>query len=299
MDIRLSARDHARPVSNHRLLGNRGLKFLQVNFLNQVGANGRRPVPTIGQIRYETNDGMSVYHALQTSLRKRFGNGLTFAAHYTWGKAITNGGGAEEGINDIQDPNNIRGSRSRTTLSVEHIANINYGWEVPLGRLLSSSPSGFARVLLLGWSLNGIIGVRSGFPLNITAGRDNFGSGQSLGQRPNYIGGDLRQGTDDYRTSNLHLYVNRAPLVQGSRGQYGNLGAWLLTGPGNVVWDFSIFKNTLLTERVNLQFRAEFFNFFNHTNLNGPNTNLNSGTFGRITGAGASREIQFGLKLIY
>jgi hypothetical protein len=280
-------------------VGNRGLKFLQVHFLNQIGVDGRRPDPTIGQIRYEANDGMSVYHGLQASLRKRYSRGLTFAAHYTYGKAITNGGGAEEGINDIQDPNNIRASRSRTTLSVDHVVNINYSWDLALDRLLSSSPGAFGRILLRGWSVNGITSLRSGFPLNITAGRDNFGSGQSLGQRPNYLGGNLREGTSDYRTSNLHAYVNRAPLAQSGRGQYGNVGAWVLAGPGSHIWDFSVFKNTAIKERVTLQFRTEFFNLFNHTNFSNPNTNLNSGTFGRITGAGASREIQFGLKLIF
>jgi hypothetical protein len=177
--------------------------------------------------------------------------------------------------------------------------NINYSWDLALDRLLSSSPGAFGRILLRGWSVNGITSLRSGFPLNITAGRDNFGSGQSLGQRPNYLGGNLREGTSDYRTSNLHAYVNRAPLAQSGRGQYGNVGAWVLAGPGSHIWDFSVFKNTAIKERVTLQFRTEFFNLFNHTNFSNPNTNLNSGTFGRITGAGASREIQFGLKLIF
>ena len=63
--------------------------------------------------------------------------------------------------------------------------------------------------------------------------------------------------------------------------------------------DLSIFKNTPIREQVSLQFRTEFFNVFNHTNFGGPNTNLNSGLFGRITSAGASREVQFGLKLLY
>jgi hypothetical protein len=278
--------------------GNRGIKFVQVNFLNQIAANGRRPVPSIGQIRYETNDGSSVYHGLQTSLRKRYSHGLTFAAHYTYGKAITNGGGSEEGINDIQDPDNIRGSRSRTTLSLAHVASINYGYELPL-HLLSWSNSGAGKVLLRGWSVNGITSLRTGFPLNIVSGRDNFGSGQAGGQRPNYVGGDLRGGTDDYRTSNLHNYINRATVVPNARGQYGNLGAWILTGPGVAICDFSLFKTTAIRERVRVQFRAEFFNLFNRVNFSNPSTNLNAGTFGRITGAAAPREVQLGLKLIY
>jgi hypothetical protein len=66
-----------------------------------------------------------------------------------------------------------------------------------------------------------------------------------------------------------------------------------------MTWDASLFKNTVIRERVNLQFRAEAFNFTNRPNFSGPNTNLNSGTFGRITGATGAREMQFGLKLLF
>ncbi|HUS05479.1 MAG TPA: TonB-dependent receptor [Bryobacteraceae bacterium] len=278
-------------------VGNRGLKLLQLQFLNQVGADGRRPVPTVGQIRYEANNGSSVYHALQTSLRKRFSHGFLLNAHYTYGKSLTYGG-SEEGINDIQDPNNIRGSRSRTTLSLTHVLSINYGWDLPLQRLLATAhPIG--RALVNGWRLNGITNIRSGFPLNMDAGKDNFGSGQNLGQRPNYVGGDIRAGTDDYRTSNLHNYINRAAFAPNGKGEYGNVGGYVLTGPGNQTFDFSLFKNTVIRERTTLQFRTELFNLFNHANFSNPSTNLNSSTFGRITGTGPAREIQFGLKILF
>jgi hypothetical protein len=109
----------------------------------------------------------------------------------------------------------------------------------------------------------------------------------------------MRAGTDDYQTSAQHRFVNRDAFTPNLRGQYGNLGAYVLTGPGDHVWDFSVFKNNQITERMNLQFRAEFFNVFNHTNWGNPNTNLNSGNFGRITGTDAARQIQFGLKLLF
>jgi hypothetical protein len=278
-------------------VGNHGVKQLQLIFLNQFGADGRRPVPSIGQIRYEANDGMSLYHALQTSIRRRFSRGLTFNAHYTYGNVMINGGGSEEGLNDLQDPNNIRGSRSRAAQSLRHVLTMDYGWELPIGQFAGSNA--FAKALLRGWRINGITNLRTGFPLNITSGRDNFGSGQSLGQRPNYIGGDIREGTSNYRTTNEHNYINRAPFVQPGRSQYGNLGAFALTGPGSVTFDTSLFKNTVIRERATLQFRAEFFNFTNRPNFGGPNANLNSGTFGRITSASGARELQFGLKLLF
>jgi hypothetical protein len=97
----------------------------------------------------------------------------------------------------------------------------------------------------------------------------------------------------------LHNYINRATVAPNLLHQYGNLGAWILTGPGVAVCDFSAFKTTAVRERVRLQFRAELFNVLNRVNFSNPSTNLNAGTFGRITGAATPRELQFGLKLIY
>ncbi|HUS06661.1 MAG TPA: hypothetical protein VMZ52_10210, partial [Bryobacteraceae bacterium] len=278
-------------------VGNHGLKQLELHFLNTFDANGRRAVPSIGQIRFESNAGMSVYHALQTSLRRRFSRGFTFNAHYTYGKTIVSGAGSEEGLSDVQDPNNIRGSRGRAAQSLDHLLTANYGWELPLARFAGSS--GVGKVFLGGWRINGISTLRSGFPLNIVSGRDNFGSGQSLGQRPHYVAGQNMRLDSDFRSDPLHQYINRAAFVQPTQGQYGNLGAFVMNGPSSVVFDLSLFKNTMIRERVTLQFRAEAFNFTNRPNFGGPNTNLNSGTFGRITGASGSRELQFGLKLLF
>jgi hypothetical protein len=132
---------------------------------------------------------------------------------------------AQESINWIQDPLNTRGSRSRTTLSIGHVFSINYGWDLPFDRWLFSSPGGAAKAILGGWSVNGITSLRTGFPLNIESGRDNFGSANPSGQRPNYVPGqDIRGGTDDYRTSVRHNYINRAAFTPHARPVW-HLGA--------------------------------------------------------------------------
>jgi hypothetical protein len=82
-------------------------------------------------------------------------------------------------------------------------------------------------------------------------------------------------------------------------GVYGNFGRHAVSGPGSINFDVSLFKNTKLSERTTLQFRTEFFNIFNHTNFNSPSGTLTSGTFGQITSAGAAREVQFALKLLF
>jgi len=227
-------------------------------------------------------------------MRMRFSRGFLIEAFYTRGTALTYGG-SEEGINDLQDPNCTRCSRSRTTLSLAHIGSINYGWDLPFQRV-----GWLPKVVTSGWRVNGITSLRSGFPLNITSGRDNFGSGQPLGQRPNYVGGqDIRAGTDGFADANRHLFVNTAAFTPNAKGQYGNLGGYVLNGPGNATFDFSVFKSFRMRERAALQFRSEFFNLFNRVNFSNPNTAQNSGNVGVITAAAASREIQFGLKLLF
>jgi len=79
----------------------------------------------------------------------------------------------------------------------------------------------------------------------------------------------------------------------------GNLGKNTIRGPGAQNWDFSAFKNTAITERLNTQFRAEFFNLFNGNNFGIPGTALATPTFGVITGSSGGRIIQFGLKLLF
>ena len=82
-------------------------------------------------------------------------------------------------------------------------------------------------------------------------------------------------------------------------GSYGNMGRNTLVSPGITLVDFSLFKNTYITERVNLQFRTEFFNIANHPIFRTPNQSVDRGGFGAITAAEDPRQVQFGLKLIW
>jgi hypothetical protein len=162
------------------------------------------------------------------------------------------------------------------------------------------------RTIAAGWQLFGIWSMRTGTPLLITSGRDNYGTGTTQGQRP-----DLAPGVpvfvDNYRTTSNHQYLNRAAFTdpcdaRGLRrpcGIYGNLGAYPVSGPGSFSFDFSVFKNFTITERTRLQFRTEFFNLFNRPNFGNPGTALTSSTFGQITSAGNAREIQFALKFLF
>ena len=94
-------------------------------------------------------------------------------------------------------------------------------------------------------------------------------------------------------------YFDTSRFVQNAAGTFGNSGKSILRGPGYFNTDFGLLKAANLTERMGLQFRAEFFNIFNNVNFNAPNTNRSSQQFGQITSALDPRILQFGLKLLF
>ncbi len=290
-------------------VGNRGLKLLTLHWLNDIDIQtGRRPVPTIARISYQEHSGMSTYHGLQTSLKKRFSRGVTFNAHYTYGKGIQLGGVdnmTAATVQGVQDHSNIRASRSRNLADINHNFVADYSWEPAFDRWFHAN-SGAMRQIAGGWQLFGIWSMRSGTPLLILSGRDNYGTGTTQGQRPDLAGG-VPVFAGDYRTSNTHAFLNRAAFtdpcdarsLRRPCGLYGNLGAFPLSGPGSFNFDFSVFKNIAINERARLQFRGEMFNLFNRPNFSNPGVTLTSSTFGQVTAASNAREVQFALKLMF
>ena len=147
-------------------VGNRGLKLLTLHWLNDIDiTTGRRPVTNISRISYQEHSGMSIYHGLQTSLKKRFSRGITFNAHYTYGKGMQLGGVdgmTASTVNPVQDHSNIRASRSRF-ISGYHA---HTSWPIIVGILPSISGSGRLRAscaqIAGGWQIFGIWSMRSG-----------------------------------------------------------------------------------------------------------------------------------------
>jgi hypothetical protein len=153
---------------------------------------------------------------------------------------------------------------------------------------------------LTGWQTFGILTLQSGRPFTVAllSDIDNSGTGRSLlgfgaNDRPNLVGDPhLDQRTTD-------RWFDTSAFAFPARGSFGNAGRNILNGPGYQSFNASLVKNTALSESVNLQFRAEFFNLFNHPNFNLPDNFLGSPTFGRISSAKDPRHIQFGAKLLF
>ena len=134
-------------------------------------------------------------------------------------------------------------------------------------------------------------------PFNVASGRDGALSGTGT-QRPNLVG-EPHLDTSRPRDELLSRYFNPAAYAQVPLGTFGNSGKNTLIGPGGYFFDFSAFRSFAVTERAKVQFRAEFFNAFNHANLTNPVANISSATVGQIQSTTDPRIMQFGLKLIF
>lgn len=247
-----------------------------------------RPYRGFGQIRQFFNETNSSYNSLQVSLRADNWRGLTLQTSYTWSHAIDYVSGDVPGVAH-QDSYNWRLERGNSNFDRRQMLILNYIYEVPFGKNLR----GVARHVAGGWTISGITSFQSGLPLNISFPGDNAGIG----------GGPYRP--DLVRSPNVDQKTRERIFDPGAfaappRGAFGNAARNVAVGAGINNWDLSVFKNfPLWSESSSLQFRAEFYNAFNHTQFNSFRTAFGAAGFGSAVGARDARSIQFGLKLYY
>ncbi len=250
----------------------------------------------------------SSYNALQIDVNHRFSGGLSLRGVYTWAKSIDDGdsvnattSGNEPAL--ASNPFNLRADRGLANFDVRNAAGINGVYELPFGhgRRFLGNGSGFGDTMISGWGINSIVTVQSGFPFTPQLSYNPSNNGDTRNPVRPFVNPAF---TGPVILGSPNQWFNPAAFLAPptNSGFYGNLGRDTLTGPGLVDWDFSLLKDTRIHERLNLQFRAEFFNILNHANFNSPNAvvftpNL-SPTAGIITATSTtSRQIQFALKL--
>lgn len=243
------------------------------------------------------NVASSHYEGLQAKLEKRFSRGLSFTANYSFSKTIDVGGSGFGASSSPQDPNDMVADRALSSLDRSQIFSLNAIYTLPFGRgrRFGANFNGLEEAVLGGWEVTGIISATSGSPFTVTLENDiaNIGA-RSISQRPNLVG-DPYAGAQ----STTGLWVNPAAFAIPSQYTFGNLGRNTEIGPGFFDTDFGGYKNFRITERIGMQFRAEIFNITNRVNFANPNGDLNSATFGQISGlatGAAPLEAQFGLK---
>ncbi len=265
---------------------------------------------SVGEIAGIAN---STYHALQTSLTKRFGHGVSMLASYTFSKTLDDAssfnitGSASQSVageNDLaQNPFDIPAEHGRSLFDARHRFVISYQWNLPW----FAHPENWYGHVLGGWMVNGITTAMSNTPFTVYDSSNPSLQGSApeisgfFSSRPNQVG-DPNTGTCAngalVRTANC--WFNNQVFATPAPGQFGNLGRNTLKGPAYQQWDFSALKTIPIHERLNLQFRAEFFNIFNNVNFSLPNNDSsNLSNFGLITSAQPGRIVQLALKLIF
>lgn len=243
--------------------------------------------PFFGAVTDQRSVGNSIYHSGQLSVTRRFVQGFTVLAAYTFAKLIDD---ASADGDAPANPFDARNERGLSNLDIPHRFVLSYIWT--LSFLSHRSP--LVRHLFGGWETNGIVTLQSGSPLTVTAGRDNSFAGTNR-DRADLVGPPSLSSSRP-RGELVTRYFNADAFAQNPAGTFGTSGRNILRGPGMAHVDFGVLKHFVLTEKHRLQFRAEFFNLFNRVNLGNPNTNRNAVNFGRITSAGVPRVIQLALK---
>jgi len=242
----------------------------------------------------------SHYNSLQVSLNSHLHKDLTFQAAYTYAKAIdsssNNGNGWD--LNDIANPYNRAYGVGPAAFNRTNVFVANFVYDIPF---LRHNASQALRTAFGGWQISGYVTAESGLPLNVQLGGPAANNGLPSwngagpgGNRPNVNGSISYPST---LTSWFNTSVFSTPTV----GQYGNFGFDGITGPGRHNWNVSLFKSFVLNEKRNsrLEFRAESFNIFNHTQLQNVSTTFTASNFGQVTSAFDPRVFQLGMKAFF
>lgn len=245
-----------------------------------------RPYPQFASMTRGENNGYSWYHSMQVRFEKRFSHGFTTGLSYTWSK-LMEAVSYQNGF-DLR-PEEVISSQDRT-----HRTTWNWLYELPFGRgrFLEGPSHRVVSTLMSGWQFQGIFTKQSGAPL---------GFGNAI------FNGNIKDVTLPGSQQNVNRWFNTGAgfELDNRRQLAGNVVRLSsrfsgIRGDGPNNWDLSFLKNTRITERVQMQFRAEAINAMNHPQFTNPNTNPASTAFGVVTGEFAwPRVIQFGMKFLW
>jgi hypothetical protein len=281
-------------------------------------------VQDLGLILTNNSAGLSDSNQLQLTVDKRYGHGLSFRAAYTFARTIDLSSGFRARSGGYTDPFNPRLDRALADFDATHRLVFSGSWELPINKRFRDNR--IMNKVTEGWQANVIASFQSGQPFTIFSNNDNSLQGNFL-DRPNLIGKitkiDPRRissfpgagancstaSTDPSGNISGNYYFdptafdcqfnNDLHLAPGSLASFGNLGRNSLRGPGINNWDISFLKDTKLTESKKLEFRAEFFNAFNHVQFLNPDPFGFDSTFGQVSQTRGPRLVQFGLKLYF
>ena len=317
--------------------------FPSSNNVNQLlpanaNADDYKPFLDFGRgASYATTNGSSYYHGLQTNIQKKFDNGLSFLATYTYSKVRSDALDLLNGFsgNGYRAPDvpgvGIHSDYGLANFDIRNVFHFSGGYELPFGhgKKMLGTATGVKNAVVGGWAVQWVVTLQGGQPFKLdcpsgTAAGTNCYSFVLPGQNPR----TSIHFNADGNPAMLNAAAFAQPCEVGSPGTptgcvpettaAGILGGnqpSMIAGPGFHRWDLSFFKNFQITERFRLEFRSEFFNILNHPNFNQPNFggngvngvsgsgNFTNASFGEIGSTRDNpldpREIQFALKLYF
>jgi hypothetical protein len=295
-------------VSTISYVGSKGTHLLTLSEVNVIDPlTGTRPYPAFGQIDWQGTDNNSSYQGLSVAVKRSFSHGLMFSANYMWSHEIDDGSnGSGDGDSLVaQNVSCMSCERASGAFDTRHVVNFNAIYELPFGagKAHLSSP-GALRTIFGSWEVSSLLIARTGFPVNVTIDRSsaNTPDGNTNNQRP-----DLLPGVPltPPAGQSIAAWINPAAFAVPAAGSWGNAPRNLLRAPAAWQMDSSISKRILVTEHVQLQFRTDIFNIFNHPQYGSPNADVSAKGFGQIAstinigpvGTGTARQIQFALRL--
>lgn len=286
-------------------IGSHGENLSRIKVGNQADPGpgsvaSRRPFPAFGDLNLQADSAYSNYHGLSLRLEQRLSRGLSFNLIYTLASSFDTNSMNSTLASETSRPQNSNAPEELeygpSAFNSRHRFVTSFVYQLPFGpgQTYLNSAGGLLGNLIGGWLVTGIVTHESGKPFSVTSNADSAGIGSRF-QRPDVI-----------RNPNLppsertpERWFDPQAFVAPPAGSFGSSGRNILIGPSFNNFDFSLIKHINLNERHRFEFRAEFFNLFNHPNLDVPVRIFGSPSLGRILTAGFPRQIQFGLKYIF
>ncbi|MCZ2078054.1 MAG: TonB-dependent receptor [Bryobacteraceae bacterium] len=267
--------------------------------------SARRPYQLFNSVNFVQTGGSSIYHGLTVTANRRMGDGLWYNVNYTWAKALTDTdlGNFAQGAQQNQYQRFLE--RADEQRHRRHQLRFSYVYELPVGRgkPLGGNIPAVANWVIGNWNVSGITTFLTGQVLSPAFSGTDPANTNQYGGRPDRIrDGNFDSGQMRDRIKSREPIFDSSAFVrpETGRGFYGNSARYILIGPGQMTWNTVLSKNfPIAEERARLQFRWEMFNALNRPNFYNPNTNLQSGAFGLVTGADSARSMLFGLRLDY
>ena len=248
-----------------------------------------------------TSGGTASQNGITLTAEKRLSHGISLIGGFRWSKVLDELSQTDISHADYTDSRNIGFDRGLADFNISKQFTLSYVWQLPGFQSLGS----IGHQIVGGWSLNGILSLRSGYPYSVYSGICNSmtGSESCYNERADVIGNpNLAAGRS--RGAMINERFNTSAFTQNAIGTFGNAPRNFLNGPGFVNLDFSAIKSFRFNIRAagesqRIDFRAEFFNLFNRPNFANPDNTLVDGTFGQILAAGSPRIVQLGMKFVF